>query len=147
MKFTLSIRGDTIGEYEITSQDGWVFQLRDFEVDDGYEIAEESVAGYTTTVSGNITEGFVITNTLVEDAPSENQTAPGENQTADDTQAKDETITETTTTTTTTTASPSKDNNTNTTSPVKDKHNTGNPVLLGLAAISAAGMIALRRKE
>ena len=101
----------------------------------------------TPPVSGNITEGFVITNTLVEDAPSENQTAPGENQTADDTQAKDETITETTTTTTTTTASPSKDNNTNTTAPVKDKHNTGNPILLALAAISAAGMIALRRKE
>ena len=49
VKFTLSIRGDTIGEYEITSQNGWVFQLRDFEVDDGYGIAEESVAGYTTS--------------------------------------------------------------------------------------------------
>ena len=124
-----------------------MFQLKDFEVDDGYEIAEESVLGYTTTVPGNITGGFVITNTLVEETPSENQALPGENQTADDTQAKDETITETTTTTIPTAASPSKDNNTNTTSPVKDKHNTGNPVLLGLAAISAAGLIALRRKE
>jgi hypothetical protein len=100
---------------------------------DELEVVEENVTGYTSSVSGSVSEGYTITNTL--DNP--------QNNTAPDDPTDDSGDTSRTSAPVKKTASDKK--------PVKktkDKHNTGNPILLGILALSAAGMAYnLRRNE
>jgi hypothetical protein len=108
---------------------------------DELEVVEENVTGYTSSVSGSVSEGYTITNTL--DNP-QNNTAPDDptNDDGDDS-TDDSGDTSRTSAPVKKTASDKK--------PVKktkDKHNTGNPILLGILPLSAAGMTYnLRRNE
>ena len=133
IKFSIIKDGEVIETgCEITESMGWKATL-DFAVDadSTYEIVEEDVPdGYKANVTGNVEDGFVITNTL-KDVPKNNthnnNTHHDKNNTPNNHVVK---------------------NVTKKVTKVKDKHNTGNPILLGALALSAAGLvIQLRRKE
>lgn len=132
IKFSIIENGQVIEKgCEITESMGWKATL-DFAVraDSTYEIVEEDVPeGYKANVTGNVEDGFVITNTL-KDVPKNNtdnnNTHPDNNNTHN----------------------PVVKNVTKKVTKVKDKHNTGNPILLGALALSATSfVIQLRRKE
>ena len=133
---------------EITESMGWKATL-DFAVsaDSTYEIVEEDVPeGYTASVTGNVEDGFVITNTLKEDHKNDtdhNKTHPNDNP-KNDTPKNNNHVKENKTIEKETVTVPAK----NESAKARDTHKTGNPILLGILAVSAAGLaIQLRRKE
>ena len=148
VKVNVSIRGDYMGEYTLSADNQWQITLEvgELESDSDLEIVEENVAGYTSKVSGGANDGYTITNTL--DNP-QNNTAPSDNsddKSSDDSTDDDSSSEKTTTTTTTTVKKTSPDKKAE--NKTKDKHNTGNPILLGVLAFSAAGLAYnLRRKD
>lgn len=143
IKFNISENGDP-REFELSSADGWQKTYVDLHMQGDITLQEEAVDGYTTTVTGDAKNGFTITNTLKD---QNNQTTPDDkkddNQKDDqnDDDKKDDTPQKQTSKKTTKTVkkTPKK---------TKDKHKTGMPVLLGVMALSGAGLVlSLRRKE
>lgn len=144
----------------IKSSDKWNTTVKE-SVDDGdVNITPPNVSGYTAKVSGNEKDGFTVTLTL----DDSNSTSSGDDNnkkgdTSDDKSTDDKTsdkktpvkktsVKKTTTTTTTTKVVKKEPKKTNETNKTKDKNNTGNPILLGVLALSAAGLVlALRRRE
>ena len=115
------------------------------------EIVEVEVPGYTSKVSGNPETGFTITNTL-EDQDNETSTDGSDDSSddgsPDDSSDKDSQITTKITTKTTTKTTTTKNPDKKQPDKKKDNNKTGNPVLLGVLAISVAGLAyQLRRKE
>lgn len=135
----VSINGNPRDPIVLNESNGWKTEVTDLDEDASVEVTEDSVDGYTTNITGNVKDGYKVTNTLEED---DNQTAADVDDTSGDDTSDDSQPEKTTTTTTTTKVvkkQPEK---------VKDKHKTGNPILLGVLAISVAGLAyQLRRKE
>ena len=150
VKVTLKLNGQTWGEEPIildADHDWETVAKVGFGVDDKLEVVEEEVSGYTTEVTGDAQSGFTITNTLKEEKNStstddDSSTDDSDDDSiddSDDTPDKETQLIKTITTTKVVKKEPKK---------VKDKHNTGNPILLGVLAISLVGLAyQLRRKE
>ena len=143
--FTVKLNGeDWYGPAELSEENGWQAYIEaDLAADDQIDIVEEDVGGYTSEVSGSYEKGFTITNTLEDDDDNATDTDDdddtSEDDSSEDTSGDSEPVTTTTTTTKIVKKQPEK---------AKDKHNTGNPVLLGVLAVSVAGLAyQLRRKE
>ena len=146
---SVTINNDPRDPYVLNEENGWKTTVTD--VDDGssIEIKEETVDGYTSKVEGNFEKGYTITNTL--DDQDQNSTDPKDpdEPTGDGDNSKDTTkVKETKVITKTTTKEVPVKQAKKDTNKTKDKHDTGNPILLGILALSAAGLaIQLRRKE
>ena len=149
IKFKIKLNGSYWGdEKELNKSQDWKTTIQSkFSANDEIEIVEVEVPGYTSKVSGNSQTGFTITNTL-EDQDNETSTDDSDDSSddgsSDDSSDKDSQKTTKTTTKTTTTKNPTKKQP----DKKKDKNKTGNPVLLGVLAISVVGLAyQLRRKE
>ena len=149
IKFKIKLNGSYWGdEKELNKSQDWKTTIQSkFSANDKIEIVEVEVPGYTSKVSGNSQTGFTITNTL-EDQDNETSTDDSDDSSddgsSDDSSDKDSQKTTKTTTKTTTTKNPDKKQP----DKKKDKNKTGNPVLLGVLAISVVGLAyQLRRKE
>lgn len=148
--------GNVLETYNITSEDGWEKILTDlnFPSNGNVKFKVKDVPGYTVNVTGDYKSGFTIKNTLndkpAQDTNTTNST-PKDVKKEEPAKKTTKKVTKKTTTTTTTEKVPVKKqakNDTNKTKKNKDKNNTGNPILLGVLAVSAAGLVyALRRKE
>ena len=149
IKFKIKLNGSYWGdEKELNKSQDWKTTIQSkFSANDKIEIVEVEVPGYTSKVSGNSQTGFTITNTL-EDQDNETSTDDSDDSSddgsSDDSSDKDSQKTTKTTTKTTTTKNPDKKQP----DKKKDNNKTGNPVLLGVLAISVVGLAyQLRRKE
>ena len=149
IKFKIKLNGSYWGdEKELNKSQDWKTTIQSkFSANDEIEIVEVEVPGYTSKVSGNSQTGFTITNTL-EDQDNETSTDDSDDSSddgsSDDSSDKDSQKTTKITTKTTTTKNPTKKQP----DKKKDKNKTGNPVLLGVLAISVVGLAyQLRRKE
>ena len=150
-------------ELELTDINDWrgsVDNIPD-EDKDSISVQDVKVDGYTTKITGNSTDGYVITNTLKKESNSTSPTDKdsGNKKTTDkdsgDKDSKKETTIIKKTTTTTTKEVPVKKEakevkNESKKDPNKEKlkHDTGNPILLGVLAVALVGLAyALYRKE
>ena len=147
--------GENTRELELTDLNDWRGEAADIpDADaDSISVQDVHVDGYTTKIVGNPKDGYEITCTYIDDSndnstdtDDDNQNDPADDDTDDSDDDSDDTpenetqlIKTITTTTKVVKKEPKK---------VKDKHNTGNPILLGVLAISVAGLAyQLRRKE
>ena len=147
--------GENTRELELTDLNDWRGVAADIpDADaDSISVQDVHVDGYTTKIVGNPKNGYEITCTYIDDSndnstdtDDDNQNDPADDDTDDSDDDSDDTpenetqlIKTITTTTKVVKKEPKK---------VKDKHNTGNPILLGVLAISVAGLAyQLRRKE
>ena len=147
--------GENTRELELTDLNDWRGVAADIpDADaDSISVQDVHVDGYTTKIVGNPKDGYEITCTYIDDSndnstdtDDDNQNDPADDDTDDSDDDSDDTpenetqlIKTITTTTKVVKKEPKK---------VKDKHNTGNPILLGVLAISVAGLAyQLRRKE
>lgn len=153
IKFKIKLNGSYWGdEKELNKSQDWKTTIQSkFSANDKIEIVEVEVPGYTSKVSGNSQTGFTITNTL-EDQDNETSTDGSDDSSddgsSDDSSDKDSQITTKITTKTTTKTTTTKHPDKKQPDKKKDKNKTGNPVLLGVLAISVAGLAyQLRRKE
>ena len=125
---------------------------------DSISVQDVKVDGYTTKITGNSTDGYEITCTYKGDS-KDNSTDPSDDNkkkdSTDDKDSKKETTIIKKTTTTTTKEVPVKKEakevkNESKKDPNKEKlkHDTGNPILLGVLAVALVGLAyALYRKE
>lgn len=159
ISFAILVDGKEAETGQITGQNGWQATVdMPISQDSTYEVVEKDVPdGYEASVSGNVSDGFVITNTLKDNGTNKNATPsdkdpnnkePSTNEPKNN--APDAPKTQTKVITTTTTkevpAEDQADNETEDNETVK--HDTGNPVLLGVLAVSLAGLAyALYRRE
>ena len=149
IKFKIKLNGNYWGdEKELNKSQDWKTTIQSkFSANDEIEIVEVEVPGYTSKVSGNSQTGFTITNTLEDqdnETSSDDSDDSSDDSSSDDSSDKDSQTTTKTTTKTTTTKNPDKKQP----DKKKDNNKTGNPVLLGVLAISVAGLAyQLRRKE
>ena len=153
IKFKIKLNGSYWGdEKELNKSQDWKTTIQSkFSANDEIEIVEVEVPGYTSKVSGNSQTGFTITNTL-EDQDNETSTDGSDDSSddgsSDDSSDKDSQITTKITTKTTTKTTTTKNPDKKQPDKKKDNNKTGNPVLLGVLAISVAGLAyQLRRKE
>lgn len=150
--------GENTRELELTDLNDWRGEAADIpDADaDSISVQDVHVDGYTTKIVGNPKDGYEITCTYIDDSndnstdtDDDNQNDPADDDTddsdddsiddSDDTPDNETQLIKTITTTKVVKKEPKK---------VKDKHNTGNPILLGVLAISVAGLAyQLRRKE
>lgn len=150
--------GENTRELELTDINDWRGEAADIpDADaDSISVQDVHVDGYTTKIVGNPKDGYEITCTYIDDSndnstdtDDDNQNDPADDDTddsdddsiddSDDTPDNETQLIKTITTTKVVKKEPKK---------VKDKHNTGNPILLGVLAISVAGLAyQLRRKE
>ncbi len=150
--------GENTRELELTDINDWRGAATDIpDADaDSISVQDVHVDGYTTKIVGNPKDGYEITCTYIDDSndnstdtDDDNQNDPADDDTddsdddsiddSDDTPDNETQLIKTITTTKVVKKEPKK---------VKDKHNTGNPILLGVLAISVAGLAyQLRRKE
>ena len=150
--------GENTRELELTDVNDWRSEAADIpDADaDSISVQDVHVDGYTTKIVGNPKDGYEITCTYIDDSndnstdtDDDNQNDPADDDTddsdddsiddSDDTPENETQLIKTITTTKVVKKEPKK---------VKDKHNTGNPILLGVLAISVAGLAyQLRRKE
>ena len=142
--------GENTRELELTDVNDWRSEAADIpDADaDSISVQDVHVDGYTTKIVGNPKDGYEITCTYIDDSndnstdtDDDNQNDPADDDTddSDDTPDNETQLIKTITTTKVVKKEPKK---------VKDKHNTGNPILLGVLAISVAGLAyQLRRKE
>ena len=146
--------GENTRELELTDINDWRGEAAIPDADaDSISVQDVHVDGYTTKIVGNPKDGYEITCTYIDDSndnstdtDDDNQNDPADDDTDDSDDDSDDTpenetqlIKTITTTTKVVKKEPKK---------VKDKHNTGNPILLGVLAISVAGLAyQLRRKE
>lgn len=142
--------GENSWELELTDVNDWrgeAANIPDADAD-SISVQDVHVDGYTTKIVGNPKNGYEITCTYIDDSndnstdtDDDNQNDPADDDTddSDDTPDNETQLIKTITTTKVVKKEPKK---------VKDKHNTGNPILLGVLAISVAGLAyQLRRKE
>ncbi len=153
IKFKIKLNGNYWGdEKELNKSQDWKTTIQSkFSANDEIEIVEVEVPGYTSKVSGNPETGFTITNTL-DDQDNETSTDGSDDSSddgsSDDSSDKDSQITTKITTKTTTKTTTTKNPDKKQPDKKKDNNKTGNPVLLGVLAISVAGLAyQLRRKE
>ena len=147
-------------ELELTDINDWrgsVDNIPD-EDKDSISVQDVKVDGYTTKITGNSTDGYEITCTYKGDS-KDNSTDPSDDNkkkdSTDDKDSKKETTIIKKTTTTTTKEVPVKKEakevkNESKKDPNKEKlkHDTGNPILLGVLAVALVGLAyALYRKE
>ena len=142
--------GENTHEFELTDLNDWRGEATNIPDADANSISVQDVHvdGYTTKIVGNPKGGYEITCTYIDDSndnstdtDDDNQNDPADDDTddSDDTPDNETQLIKTITTTKVVKKEPKK---------VKDKHNTGNPILLGVLAISVAGLAyQLRRKE
>ena len=150
--------GENTRELELTDINDWRGVAADIpDADaDSISVQDVHVDGYTTKIVGNPKDGYEITCTYIDDSndnstdtDDDNKNDPADDDTddsdddsiddSDDTPENETQLIKTITTTKVVKKEPKK---------VKDKHNTGNPILLGVLAISVAGLAyQLRRKE
>ena len=139
--------GENTRELELTDINDWRGEATDIpDADaDSISVQDVHVDGYTTKIVGNPKDGYEITCTYIDDSndnstdtDDDNQNDPADDDTDDSDDDSDDTpenetqlIKTITTTTKVVKKEPKK---------VKDKHNTGNPILLGVLAISVAGL-------
>ena len=153
--------GENTRELELTDINDWRGEATD--IPDGDEgsisVQDVHVDGYTTKIVGNPKDGYEITCTYIGDSQDNSTDTSDDDQKdptddnsdetddVDETQTTKETKIVKKTTTTTTKEVPVKKEAKK--EPKKtDKHNTGNPVLLGVLAVSLVGLAyTLRRKE
>ena len=125
---------------------------------DSISVQDVKVDGYTTKITGNSTDGYEITCTYKGDSKDNSTDPTDDNKKKDSTDDKDSkketTIIKKTTTTTTKEVPVKKEakevKNESKKDPNKEKlkHDTGNPVLLGVLAVALVGLAyALYRKE
>ncbi|WP_405315298.1 Cna B-type domain-containing protein [Methanobrevibacter sp.] len=155
--------GNDKKELQLSDKNDWKDNVTNVQVEneDSVKIEEVTVDGYTTEIKGNPTDGYVITNTLKKESNSTSPTDKdsGNKKTTDkdsgDKDSKKETTIIKKTTTTTTKEVPVKKEakevkNESKKDPNKEKlkHDTGNPVLLGVLAVALVGLAyALYRRE
>ena len=147
-------------ELELTDINDWrgsVDNIPD-EDKDSISVQDVKVDGYTTKITGNSTDGYEITCTYKGDS-KDNSTDPSDDNkkkdSTDDKDSKKETTIIKKTTTTTTKEVPVKKEakevkNESKKDPNKEKlkHDTGNPILLGVLAVALVGLAyALYRRE
>ena len=147
-------------ELELTDVNDWrgsVDNIPDADKD-SISVQDVKVDGYTTKITGNSTDGYEITCTYKGDS-KDNSTDPSDDNkkkdSTDDKDSKKETTIIKKTTTTTTKEVPVKKEakevkNESKKDPNKEKlkHDTGNPILLGVLAVALVGLAyALYRKE
>ena len=125
---------------------------------DSISVQDVKVDGYTTKITGNSTDGYEITCTYKGDSKDNSTDPTDDNKKKDSTDDKDSkketTIIKKTTTTTTKEVPVKKEakevKNESKKDPNKEKlkHDTGNPILLGVLAVALVGLAyALYRKE
>ena len=153
IKFKIKLNGSYWGdEKELNKSQDWKTTIQSkFSANDEIEIVEVEVPGYTSNVSGNSQTGFTITNTLEDqdnETSSDDSDDSSDDGSPDDSSDKDSQITTKITTKTTTKTTTTKNPDKKQPDKKKDNNKTGNPVLLGVLAISVAGLAyQLRRKE
>ena len=147
-------------ELELTDINDWrgsVDNIPD-EDKDSISVQDVKVDGYTTKITGNSTDGYEITCTYKGDSKDNSTDPTDDNKKKDSTDDKDSkketTIIKKTTTTTTKEVPVKKEakevKNESKKDPNKEKlkHDTGNPILLGVLAVALVGLAyALYRKE
>ena len=147
-------------ELELTDVNDWSGSAENIpDADkDSISVQDVKVDGYTTKITGNSTDGYEITCTYKGDS-KDNSTDPSDDNkkkdSTDDKDSKKETTIIKKTTTTTTKEVPVKKEakevkNESKKDPNKEKlkHDTGNPILLGVLAVALVGLAyALYRKE
>ena len=147
-------------ELELTDINDWrgsVDNIPD-EDKDSISVQDVKVDGYTTKITGNSTDGYIITCTYKGDSKDNSTDPTDDNKKKDSTDDKDSkketTIIKKTTTTTTKEVPVKKEakevKNESKKDPNKEKlkHDTGNPILLGVLAVALVGLAyALYRKE
>ena len=147
-------------ELELTDVNDWrgsVDNIPD-EDKDSISVQDVKVDGYTTKITGNSTDGYEITCTYKGDSKDNSTDPTDDNKKKDSTDDKDSkketTIIKKTTTTTTKEVPVKKEakevKNESKKDPNKEKlkHDTGNPILLGVLAVALVGLAyALYRKE
>ena len=155
------VDGDTRGPFELSEENGWQATVVDVAGATSIEIKEEAVDGYKTTVTGSPSEGYTITNTLEDDGQNGTDPTDSDDTTGSDDKSVSDDVdpdgnknpevkkqTTTITKTTTKEVPVKKQAKNDEPKKAKDKHDTGNPVLLGVLAISVAGLAySLRRRE
>ena len=143
--------GENTRELELTDINDWRGEAADIpDADaDSISVQDVHVDGYTTKIVGNPKDGYEITCTYIDDSndnstdTDDSSTDDSDDDSIDDSDDTPENETQLIKTITTTTKVVKKEPK-----KVKDKHNTGNPILLGVLAISVAGLAyQLRRKE
>lgn len=147
---------DDLGSFYITSGDGWSKtwgDLDNYQATDEVSLEAQDVEGYTVKVTGSLaSHKYTITYTLKE-TPKQNSTNGTDKTPVND---SDKNITKKpvkdpvkkSPSKKTTSKPVKKDSSKKQVKKVKDKHNTGNPILLGVLAVSAAGLaMQLRRRE
>ncbi len=153
--------GENTWELELTDVNDWRGEaaiIPDADAD-SISVQDVHVDGYTTKIVGNPKDGYEITCTYIDDSndnstdtDDDNQNDPADDDTDEadddnDPQPKDE-VKVVKKTTTTTKEVPAKKEAKKEPKKTRDKHNTGNPVLLGVLAVSLVGLAyTLRRKE
>lgn len=145
----IMLRQDT-NHAQIKESDGWKLTLPKEPVPtkEDFSITAEKIPGYTLEITGDVKTGIKIKYTLDnlndKNDTDKNSTSP-QDDTSDDTKDTPEKTTTKTVTKTVTKKAPANKTNKNAT---KDKHNTGNPIVLGVLAISAAGAVMhIRRRK
>ena len=147
-------------ELELTDVNDWrgsVDNIPDADKD-SISVQDVKVDGYTTKITGNSTDGYEITCTYKGDSKDNSTDPTDDNKKKDSTDDKDSkketTIIKKTTTTTTKEVPVKKEakevKNESKKDPNKEKlkHDTGNPILLGVLAVALVGLAyALYRKE
>lgn len=129
---------------DISAADDWKYSGFDVIETTDVVVTPYDVPGYTVKVTGDLETGFTITYTLIKETPSDDNST-------DDTQKVDNSTDDSSKDDSTPDQpdkAPSKKTVKTKKYVVKDKHNTGYPVLAGLLAISAAGLaVQLRRRD
>ena len=147
-------------ELELTDVNDWrgsVDNIPDADKD-SISVQDVKVDGYTTKITGNSTDGYEITCTYKGDSKDNSTDPTDDNKKKDSTDDKDSkketTIIKKTTTTTTKEVPVKKEakevKNESKKDPNKEKlkHDTGNPILLGVLAVALVGLAyALYRRE
>ena len=147
-------------ELELTDINDWRGSADNIpdEDKDSISVQDVKVDGYTTKITGNSTDGYEITCTYKGDSKDNSTDPTDDNKKKDSTDDKDSkketTIIKKTTTTTTKEVPVKKEakevKNESKKDPNKEKlkHDTGNPILLGVLAVALVGLAyALYRKE
>ena len=152
--------GENTREIELTDLNDWKGSAKNIpDADkDSISVQDVKVDGYTTKITGNSTDGYEITCTYKGDSKDNSTDPTDDNKKKDSTDDKDSkketTIIKKTTTTTTKEVPVKKEakevKNESKKDPNKEKlkHDTGNPVLLGVLAVALVGLAyALYRRE
>ena len=149
----VSINEDPLEPIVLNEKNGWKEEVTGVDEGASIDIQEEPVEGYTTEITGNEKDGYTITNTLEEE--DDNETAVDDDDTTGDDTSDDAPSTTSTPKEKKVVKKQAKkttsNNNTKAVKKqpkkVKDKNKAGNPILLGMLAVTTLGVSVLIRKE